>query len=224
MTTLLLVATLAVAVADWAAVHRDPHPGRFPLRWLTKPLTLALLLAAATSADLGDVKPWLLAALGFGLLGDVALLFADDAPGENSDGPDLAFLAGLGAFLVGHAFYLVAFLTAGTVRAWVIAGVVVVGVVAAVALPPVLRGAARAEGVAFAAIVAIYAGLLAVMSVLAVGTGLLLTAVGGVLFLVSDSVLARGRFVAPLRHGPLLVIVTYHLAQLLIVIGLVRAA
>jgi uncharacterized membrane protein YhhN len=48
------------------------------------------------------------------------------------------------------------------------------------------------------------------------------TAAGGVLFLASDTVLAHDRFVRRLHPGPLAVIVSYHLAQLLIVIGLIR--
>ena len=79
----------------------------------------------------------------------------------------------------------------------------------------------RAAGPEFAAVVGAYAAFLAVMAVLAVGTSIIATAFGGVLFLVSDTLIARDRFVAPVRHGKLLVIVTYHLAQFLILIGLI---
>ena len=44
----------------------------------------------------------------------------------------------------------------------------------------------------------------------------------GVLFLASDTRIAHDRFVGRVPHGPVLVIVTYHLAQLLILIGLIR--
>jgi uncharacterized membrane protein YhhN len=88
----------------------------------------------------------------------------------------------------------------------------------------VLRGAAAEAGFGFATVVALYAGALGAMTALGVGTAIIATAVGAVLFLVSDTVVAWERFVAPLRHGPLAVIVTYHLAQLLIVIGLVASA
>jgi uncharacterized membrane protein YhhN len=60
------------------------------------------------------------------------------------------------------------------------------------------------------------------MAVFAVGTGAIATALGGLLFLASDTALAYDRFVRRVPHGPLLVIVSYHLAQLLIVIGLLR--
>ena len=137
--------------------------------------------------------------------------------------PDLPFVAGLGAFLVGHVCYVVAFVRAGVHGLPLLAGVLVVGGIAGLSLPQVLRGAARAVGRSFAGVVAVYAGVLAVMAVFAAGTQLVATAIGGVAFLVSDTLIARERFVAPVPRGPLAVIVTYHLAQFLIVLGLVRS-
>ena len=60
------------------------------------------------------------------------------------------------------------------------------------------------------------------MTVLGFGTAAIATAIGVLLFLASDITLAWGRFVQPLLRGPLIVAVTYHLAQFLIVIGMVR--
>jgi uncharacterized membrane protein YhhN len=154
------------------------------------------------------------AALAFSLVGDIALLRDDE----------IAFLVGLSAFLLGHLCYLVAFARVGLQPAEVVIGVLVAAAMSGVALPRVLRGAAAEAGFGFATVVALYAGALGAMTALGVGTAIIATAVGAVLFLVSDTVLAWERFVAPLRHGPLAVIVTYHLAQLLIVIGLVASA
>ena len=69
-------------------------------------------------------------------------------------------------------------------------------------------------------VVAVYAAALCAVAVLGVGTAAIATAIGGVLFLASDSLIAWERFVRRLPHGPLAVIVTYHLAQALILIGL----
>ena len=60
------------------------------------------------------------------------------------------------------------------------------------------------------------------MTTLSFATAATCTAIGGALFLASDITLAWNRFVVPMLRGPLLVIVTYHLAQILIVIGLMR--
>ncbi len=103
-----------------------------------------------------------------------------------------------------------------------IAGLLIVGGAAALVLPDVLRGARQLRRASSSPTSsAAYAAVLASMAVLAVGTSIIATAIGGVLFLVSDMLIARDRFVAPVRHGKLLVIVTYHLAQFLILIGLI---
>lgn len=213
MTVTLLAVAAALAVGDWAAVHlRMRH-----LEYLLKPATLALLVAAAAVADLGVAKPWVIAALACGLLGDVGLMLSSEGR------PDLPFLAGLGAFLIGHVCYLVGFVRVGLVGLDLVAGGLVVLGVTVLALPAVLRGAARSSGRGFAGVVAGYAAVLAAMTVLGIGTGHVATAVGAALFLVSDTVLARDRFVARLPHGPLLVITSYHAAQFLILLGLIRS-
>ncbi|TAM89675.1 MAG: hypothetical protein EPN43_06705 [Jatrophihabitans sp.] len=135
---------------------------------------------------------------------------------------DLPFLLGLAAFLVGHLCYLVGFLRHGVHPPFLLAGLLIVGGTAGLALPRVLGSVrARRDGTLFAA-VAGYAAVVGVMAIAAVGTGAILTAAGGLLFLGSDTALARDRFVAPVARGPLLVIVSYHLGQLLIVLGLLR--
>ena len=211
---LLAVAGLA-ALGDWVAVWRRRHR----LEYLLKPVTLAVLIAAAATAELPDTKVWVVAALAFGLVGDIALMFSSDHPGP----PDPQFLVGLGSFLLGHVCYLVAFTRYGVHPVPLIAGAAVVATAAALTVPQVLSGARRTGGTPLLAIVAGYAGLLAAMAVLGVGTAAPATAIGALLFLASDSALAWERFVRPLSHGPLLVIVSYHLAQTLILVGLVRA-
>ncbi len=216
MTLGLLIAAAVLAVGDWIAVAQR----RFRLEYLLKPLALALLVAAAVTADLGVAQPWVVAALACGLAGDIGLMLSKDTAGDGT--PDVAFLAGLGAFLAGHVCYAIAFLRTGVRGVDVLAGVLVALGVSALALPRVLRSAAAASGRAFAAVVGGYALLLAVMTVLGVGTGIVATALGAALFLASDTVLAWQRFVRRLRHGDLTVIVTYHAAQFLILIGLLR--
>ncbi len=211
MTVALLALTGVAALVDWYAVARERHR----LELAAKPLTLALLLAAAATADLGAAKPWVLAALALGLAGDVALMFS------RGQEPDAPFLLGLGCFLAGHVAYLVAFSRHGLHTAHLIAGVLIVAGSSTFTLPRVLGAVRSSGGRQLAGAVALYAGALGAMAALAVGTGSLATAAGGLLFLASDTVLAWNRFVRPLRHGPLAVIVTYHLAQVLIVVGLI---
>lgn len=215
MTLTLLLLTAVAAVGDWIAVAQR----RFRLEHLLKPLVLVLLIGAAGSADLGVSQPWLIAGLVFGLLGDVGLMLAD----SEADEPDLPFLAGLGSFLVGHICYLIAFLRHGVNGLHLLAGALIVFGIGVLTLPSVLPGARRVGGQLLMTIVAGYAVLLSVMTIFAIGTTEIATAIGGLLFLGSDSIISWERFVKKVPRGPVLIIVTYHLAQVLIVLGLVRS-
>ncbi|MCW2495822.1 lysoplasmalogenase [Jatrophihabitans sp.] len=215
MTVTLLVIAGVVALGDWAAVERR----LVHLEYLLKPLTLMLLIAAAASADLPTVKPWIVAGLVFGLLGDVGLMLSD----KRAATPDLPFMLGLGSFLIGHVCYLAAFARYGVHGLNVLAGLLIVGGAAVLALPKVLAGARRAGGQELMAVVAAYATMLAAMATLAVGTAAVATAIGGLLFLGSDMLIAFERFVRPVPRGPLLVVSSYHLAQVLILVGLIHS-
>lgn len=217
MTVAFLVAAGVVAVGDWFAVSR--HWQR--IEYVAKPLTLALIALAACFADLGETKPWVLAALVLSLLGDVALLFTDDSRPVGAAQLDVPFLIGLGSFLVGHIAFAIAFTRHGLHPVQLLAGALVVVGAATLALPRILRGAREEGGPPLTAAVVGYAGVLSAMVALGFGTAAVATAIGALLFLASDLSLAWGRFVQPLLRGPVIVAATYHLAQALIVIGLI---
>ncbi|MFN2518347.1 MAG: lysoplasmalogenase family protein [Jatrophihabitantaceae bacterium] len=218
MTLAFLVVAGVAGVTDWFAVGR----GLRGLEYAAKPLTLALLIAAACFADLGVTKTWVLAALVLGLLGDIALLVGDRNPSTDQGRAQAFFLIGLGSFLLGHIAYVVAFARHGLHPVQLLAGGLVVVGAAGLALPRVLRGARQQGGRLLAALVGGYSALLGAMTVLGFGTSAVLTAIGTLLFLASDLTLAWGRYVQATRHGPVIVAVTYHAAQALIVIGLIR--
>jgi uncharacterized membrane protein YhhN len=52
-------------------------------------------------------------------------------------------------------------------------------------------------------------------------TPIILVIAGASLFYISDSVLAREKFIHPMKNGGLIIMVTYFLGQLLITIGVV---
>jgi len=89
------------ALVDWYAVARED---RRTETW-AKPLVLSSLLVVAVvlGATSSTAGVWLLVALVFGLLGDVALL-SDSLP---------RFRAGVAAFLVGHLAYVACFASLG---------------------------------------------------------------------------------------------------------------
>lgn len=218
MTVAFLILSGLAAVGDWFAVSRR----LIRAEAIAKPLTLVLLIVGACFADLGPSKPWVLAALVLCLFGDVALMFTDDLLPAEGDRRDLPFLVGVGSFALGHLAYVLAFARHGLHPIQLLAGALVVAGVAALGLPRILRGATEQGGRELTILLGGYAALLGAMVVLGSGTASMTVAVGAVLFLLSDLTLASGRFVQPLRRGPVIVAVTYHVAQFLIVIGLIR--
>jgi uncharacterized membrane protein YhhN len=199
------------ALVDWYAVWRGD---RRTEQW-AKPATLVALIVATLVLGATDTTAgrWLLVALVFGLAGDVALL-------EKSDS---RFRLGLAAFLVGHVAFVLCFIQVGLdPRGWNYLSFLVLGAcllaTRQVAASTYLRG-----GLALAAPVALYTVVIGAMVIYAFTTGEPLIAVGATVFAVSDTVLARDRFVRPWEGAQLLVMVTYHVGQALIVIGVLAA-
>lgn len=199
------------AATDWWAVARGD---RRTETW-AKPATLLALLgtAALLGATDSTAGRWLMLALAFGALGDVALL-SDSLP---------RFRAGLAAFLVGHLAYLSSFIAVGLPQpawSWL---VVLLILLSAVATRGVLPAAQRLDGLRLSGPIAGYTLVISAMLACAWFTGDPLIALGAAIFVVSDSVLSIHRFVRPLPHGHLVVMVTYHLGQALIVAGVLLA-
>lgn len=189
---------LAAALATLAALAGWPW-----LHWATKPLATALLIAMVARHGGGYARA-VTAGLALSLVGDVALML----PGDY-------FLPGLVAFLLAHLAYLRA-LTRGVPLAarpltWALFAALAVGLMAVLwsGVPPGMR-----------APVAVYAAVLAAMGAQAVTRAQILAtpaarlaALGGVLFMVSDTMLALNRFQGPVPLSPLWVLGTYYAAQ-----------
>lgn len=212
---LLALLVTVLAVADWWAVAREDRRAEA----LVKPATLLALTAAAVAGGAtGDpAGRWLVAALLLGALGDWFLL-ADS---------DRRFLGGLGAFLLGHTAYVACFATLGlTLSAWTAAGgLALLG--ALVAGRRVLPAALADRGPSTALPVAAYMAVIGAMLVAAWATTDPLVALGATVFVASDTVLALDRFARPRRWTApwphLAVMVTYHLGQALVVVGVLRS-
>jgi len=80
---------------------------------------------------------------------------------------------------------------------------------------------ARAADPALAAPVTVYIVLLSLMAVVAIGTGRPAAIVGGIAFVASDSMLGWSRFVVASGRSRLPVMVTYHVAQIGLVLALI---
>jgi uncharacterized membrane protein YhhN len=199
------------ALIDWYAVARGE---RRTETW-AKPAVLVTLIVAAVvlGATATAAGVWLLVALAFGLLGDVALL-SDSLP---------RFNAGVGAFLLGHLAYLVCFAVLGlTAPGWAWAGLLVLAL-ALFVTRGVVPATHRAAGRGLSIPVAVYSVVIGAMLLGAWFTGEPLVALGASVFVASDATLSVDRFVRPLPHARLLVMVTYHVGQALIVAGVLAA-
>lgn len=213
----LVAAAMVVAVGDWVAVARRAKRAQYVL----KPLVMVVLIAAAVALRTGNPAAtfaFTLAALALSLAGDVFLMLPADL-----------FVAGLASFLLAHLAYVAAFnRTAPPLGATLVGTVVVL----AVGVPLFLRLARgmREHGQDKLVIpVALYFAAIGAMVVSAIATAgrpewdaahSALAIAGAGLFMVSDSLIGWRRFVRPVRHGDLAVIMTYHLAQAALVLAL----
>jgi uncharacterized membrane protein YhhN len=204
----LIAAFLALAALDWAAVAA----GRRSVEVVAKPFAMVALVGAALALHPVDdaMRGWFVAALALSLAGDV-LLLNDRTP---------AFLGGLAAFLGAHLCYVVGFLLGG-VTWWAAAvGLVAVGLTLSPLLPRLLAGAAR-EDHALVGPVTAYVAVIIGMAATAFGSTVAVAVAGALLFVLSDLVLGWSRFVRGSAWSRLVVMVSYHLGQLLLVLSLV---
>ena len=213
LTFVLAVLTAVVAVADWGAVAR----GRKDLETWLKPATLVLLIGTVVAAGaLGhSAGVWLVAALVLGLVGDVALL---------DDTVEWRFIAGLAAFLVGHLAYVVCFLGIGTDGGWwLYVGAALLGVALGVGrVSAILAGARRDGGVRLVVPVVVYMLVITAMTISGWETESWWIAIGSSVFVASDTILANNKFVKPLSWARPAIMVTYHVGQALIAVGVLR--
>lgn len=193
------------------------------LVYVCKPLMMVVLSSwfYFTSRRVGDRFTLLVqAGLLFSLIGDVALMF------QHVD--EFNFLIGLGAFLIAQLCYSIAFLLnvldAGRSRGDLISSAIAVLIIAygyffATRLLPKVD-----ETIAIP--ITIYAIAICSMGVAAMFRlgrtflrSFILVFAGALLFILSDSLLATNRFLTPLAHAPWSVMLTYAIAQALIVWG-----
>lgn len=211
LATALVVVTVVVAAVDWFAVHT----GRKALEYVAKPATMLPLIGAALAIDptVPAMRPWFVAALVCSLAGDVFLMIPK---------PEQYFVPGLASFLVGHVLYII-----GLAQGELPGGGLIIGAVltftALVAIgPTVVKGAVdrdRRLGVP----VLLYMLTMSVMVTFAIGAGPLVGIVGAMLFYLSDACIGWSRFVQDFRHSHLVIMVTYHLAQVGLVLSLAAA-
>jgi len=198
MTVAMLVITGLVALVDWWSVATD----RLNIEFMAKPLVMILLIGVALAIDTNDnvSRGLVISALGASLVGDVVLMT-----------PDARFELGLFSFLVAHILYVFAFVDRVQLLPALIAGAAIF-VAAILIVPPIVK-AVVSQSRLLAAAVVVYMLALSTTAVSAASAGVLIAALGGTAFFVSDALLGWGRFVGPTPGGRKIVMITYHLGQ-----------
>ncbi|MFZ6005089.1 MAG: lysoplasmalogenase [Actinomycetota bacterium] len=205
---LLLALALVVAAGDWHAVY---HGNRL-LEYLCKPLTMVVLFAATLALDVDDggMRGWFLLAILLSLTGDVFLMI-----------PRNLFVFGLASFLLGHLAYIVGMHVGGVDAARLLVGAALVAVALAIIGSRVLRGVRAGSEPELAGPVLAYMLVISAMVASAFGTGSGAAVLGASSFYASDALIAWNRFISETRHARLTIMVTYHLAQMGLVVSLI---
>ncbi len=211
---------LLMAFVNWVAVERKWKW----VEYIAKPGTMLLLLLwVSLNAGLGGALLWFTIGGILSLFGDVFLML-----------PGNFFIPGLVSFLLAHVSYIVGLNADGLDLPW--QSVIFLLGLAAISywLYGKLASAMNAKGQqSLKSPVLVYVLVISLMVFSALLTGwrapwlglpALLVSLGAVLFYASDGQLAWDKFVQPLPHARLRVMVTYHLGQLGIFAGAVLMA
>lgn len=212
------LAVLPVFLLDWYAVKRSLARAKY----ITKPLALLVLMAwfaaanftSAHSSTIWSLLLLFFAGLVLSLAGDVFLLL-----------PGRFFLLGLLAFLAAHICYIASLTIWKAQPAPLLAGAAVLVLAGStryfLALNREIMRSSRARRMSAA--VGVYVAAISLMLVSAFSTNFqpgwhalpaIVISAGGLLFFLSDELLAYDKFICPVSQGRLKVRILYHLGQL----------
>lgn len=195
--------------------------GKVEIAWFLKPFLLPFLILAVYIHERFSTKNILLAALTLSWIGDIILMFADKG--------ELYFIAGLLAFLLSHISYIILFskqlkinLQKSKIIYWI--GVTAIALYLIVMMLILLPSLGDLKAPVF-----VYALTISIMLLFALKGFLnwqkpasIYILIGAIIFVASDSILAFDKFYAPLKCSSFLIMVTYLIAQYLIVTGILK--
>lgn len=205
MTANAILAILAAA-SGVAAIAAD-HLKKWKLIYILRPLTMLFIIAAASQGHAGPApfRQRVLLGLTACVVGDIFLMRKEKM-----------FTEGLAAFLLGHLFYISAFLTVMRPRAdlgTVLPLLFFAGAMMTILFPHL--GRMKIPVAFYILVITVMAGLAIQRYVDAGGTPAFRAFLAAVLFLVSDSVLAVNRFVRPVPGAQKIILSAYFAAQIL---------
>lgn len=128
----------------------------------------------------------------------------------------VSFVAGLGAFLIGHLFYLSGFLKATRASKRHLLAIVPIAIYAFVIGRQLIASLLIQGNDQLVLPVIFYMLAISLMALSAVLTGNLQAIAGSTLFIISDSILSWNMFVSAIPFSDLFIMSTYYAAQFLI--------
>ena len=180
--------------------------------YVFKPLTMVLLLLIAVLAARDNISVYglvIIAGIVFSLVGDVAMML-----------PKKQIIIGMGAFLVAHVAYIISFSssTFAITNAWLLLPFLVYALIMGLTVLPHTGKLKLPVGIYEVAIMVM--AWRALERMLQKGsTGATLAFAGALLFVISDSLWACNFIVKRCKKAQALILVTYYLAQWLIVLS-----
>lgn len=209
-TTLIALSLAAIASAILTVVARYAPPQSSWQFYILKPLTTCLILAAAVVPAAHAWSTYgtaIVLGLVLSLAGDVWLML----PGDR-------FVPGLASFFLGLLSYCVAFAAGRPLIAfpWPALPLLSIGALVLWYLWPTLPFKLRFPVSVYVLAMVAMASLAGYRALSHPSAGALSAAIGGVLFLASDALLAINRFRRPFRSAHAFVLGTYFVGQLLI--------
>jgi uncharacterized membrane protein YhhN len=210
----LFLFTILLAT-DLLAIYLNKPDWRYVSKILLVPALSVYFVG--TMPFIPMLKNWIIAALFFSWVGDVFLLL----PGN----PDLYFIIGLACFLVAHicfswGFHLIKTTEKIANKWWLLIPVAAYYFILILLLSPYLgdmKLPVRIYGIVISFMLLIALHLLFIKDN---NSGMIILS-GALLFILSDSLLAINKFYKPFAGADLLIMLTYGLAQLQIVRGVI---
>lgn len=205
---ILVIELILVSTAEWR-----------PYRIITKPLVVLSLLIFFLLQRV-DLKTRVLVgcALLFSLIGDVQLIYAGEY--------ESLFVGGLSAFLVAHILYIIQFSRSRNKSYGYLAPLLVL-LAYAISIFWYLSDSLHDMAIP----VGIYISVMLIMILFAylrndtiMDNSYIFVLAGALLFMLSDSILAITRFKSDIPYSRILVMGIYGLAQLLMVLGILKSA
>tara|TARA_R110000868_G_scaffold107275_3_gene293505 strand:- start:4628 stop:5299 length:672 start_codon:yes stop_codon:yes gene_type:complete len=191
------------------------------IAWFMKPLLIPFLILGVYFSGAFPSKKYLLTALAFSWIGDIILLFTDR--------DELFFIVGLIAFLISHIVYILLFNKQLRYKNRKNKAVFWIGVTTIIMYLIIMISILLPSLGNLTIPVFVYALVISTMLLFAFkgflnweesGNWYILT--GAIAFVTSDSILAFNKFYNPIVLSSFLIMITYLIAQYLIVMGILK--